>query len=125
MREVEVSTETSLTPRAIAVYSQIAISLYGHLTRKVELEILFDIKEVHVCAKTNLKQGAHIHQPTALPVPHTSAQPYHSGSGSHGQLFRPYWVIKVVFVVSNYFVVCLFHTEALIVLLSLPILLQL
>ena len=33
--------------------------------------------------------------------------------------------IKVVFVVSKYFVVCLFHTEALIVLLSLPILLQL
>ena len=34
-------------------------------------------------------------------------------------------LIKVVFVVSKYFVVCLFHTEALIVLLSLPILLQL
>ena len=41
--------------------------------------------------KTNLKQGAHIHQPTAWPVPHACAQPYHPGSGSHGQLFRPYW----------------------------------
>ena len=41
--------------------------------------------------KTNLKQGAHIHQPTAWPVPHACAQPYHQGNGSHGQLFRPYW----------------------------------
>ena len=37
---------------------------------------------------TNLEQGAHIHQPTAWPVPHTCAQPCHPGSGSHGQLFR-------------------------------------
>ena len=35
--------------------------------------------------KINLKQGAHIHQPTVWAVP----QPYYSGSGSHGQLFRP------------------------------------
>ena len=41
--------------------------------------------------KTNLKQGAHIHQPTVWAVPHACAQPYYSGSGSHGQLFRPYW----------------------------------
>ena len=40
---------------------------------------------------TNLKQGAHIHQPTAWPVPYAYAQSYHPGSGSHGQLFRPYW----------------------------------
>ena len=33
---------------------------------------------------SKLKQGAHIHQPTASPLPH-------AGSGSHGQLFRPYW----------------------------------
>ena len=25
------------------------------------------------------------------PVPYACAQPYHPGSGSHGQLFRPYW----------------------------------
>ena len=47
-------------------------------------------KKAHLYA-TNLKQGAHIHQPTAWSVPHTCAQPYHAGSGSHGQLFRPYW----------------------------------
>ena len=41
--------------------------------------------------KTNLKQGAHIHQPTAWPVTHKCAQPYHPGSDSHEQLFRPYW----------------------------------
>ena len=41
--------------------------------------------------KTNLKQGAHIHQPTVWAVPHACAQPYYPGSGSHGQLFRPYW----------------------------------
>ena len=41
--------------------------------------------------KTKLKQGAHIHQPTAWPVPHARAQPHHPGSDSHGQLFRPYW----------------------------------
>ena len=38
-----------------------------------------------------LRQGAHIHQPTASPLPHACAQPYHTGSGSHGALFRPYW----------------------------------
>ena len=30
--------------------------------------------------KTSLKQGAYIHQPTAWPVPHACAQPYHPGS---------------------------------------------
>ena len=25
------------------------------------------------------------------PVPYACAQPYHPGSDSHGQLFRPYW----------------------------------
>ena len=34
--------------------------------------------------KTNLKQGAHIHQPTVWAVPHACAQPYY-----HGQLFVP------------------------------------
>ena len=38
---------------------------------------------------SKLKQGAHIHQPTTWPLPHACAQPYHAGSGSHGQLFRP------------------------------------
>ena len=28
------------------------------------------------------------HQPTVWPVPYACAQPYHPGSGSHGQLFR-------------------------------------
>ena len=37
--------------------------------------------------KTNLKQLAHIRHPTDWPVPHTCAQPYHPGRGSHGQLF--------------------------------------
>jgi len=40
---------------------------------------------------TNLKQGAHIHQPTAWLVPDACAQPYHPGSDIHGQRFRPYW----------------------------------
>ena len=40
---------------------------------------------------SKLKQGAHIHQPTAWLLPHTCAQPYHAGSGSNRQLFRPYW----------------------------------
>ena len=40
---------------------------------------------------SKLKQGTHVHQPTAWPIPHTCAQPYHAGSGSHEQLFRPYW----------------------------------
>ena len=40
---------------------------------------------------SKLKQGAHIHQPTAWPLPHACLQPYHAGSGSHGQLFRPHW----------------------------------
>ena len=38
-----------------------------------------------------LKQGAHIHYPTAGSLPHACAQPYHAGSGSNGLLFRPYW----------------------------------
>ena len=37
-------------------------------------------------SKTKSQQGAHIHQPVAWPVPHACAQPYHPGSGSHGQL---------------------------------------
>ena len=40
---------------------------------------------------SKLKQRAHIHQPTAWPLLHSCAQPYHAGSGSHGQLFCPYW----------------------------------
>ena len=26
-----------------------------------------------------------------MAIPYACAQPYHPGSGSHGQLFRPYW----------------------------------
>ena len=40
---------------------------------------------------SKLKQEAHIDQPTSWPLSHICAQPYHVGSGSHGQLFRPYW----------------------------------
>ena len=47
-------------------------------------------KKAHLYT-ANLKPWAHIHQPTAWPVPTACAQPYHPGSGSHGQLFRPYW----------------------------------
>ena len=43
------------------------------------------------CEKKNLKQGAHKYQSTAWPVPHAYAQPYHPGSGSHGQRFRLCW----------------------------------
>ena len=39
----------------------------------------------------NLKQGKHIHQPTAGSVPHACAQSYHAGSGNCRQLFHPYW----------------------------------
>ena len=49
------------------------------------------ISENYLENNANLKQGAHTHQPTAEPVPHACAQPYHAGSRSHGQLFRPYW----------------------------------
>ena len=34
---------------------------------------------------------AHVPTATVWPVPYACAQPYHPGSGSHGQLFRPYW----------------------------------
>ena len=37
---------------------------------------------------SKLKPGAHIHQPTTWSLPHEQAQPYHTGSGSHGHLFR-------------------------------------
>ena len=32
-----------------------------------------------------------LHNSAVRPVPYAYAQPYHPGSGSHGQLFRPYW----------------------------------
>ena len=32
-----------------------------------------------------------MHQPTAWPLPHAYVQPNHAGSGSYGQLLRPYW----------------------------------
>ena len=38
-----------------------------------------------------LKQGAHMHRPTAWSSANACAQPDHEGSDSHGQLFRPYW----------------------------------
>ena len=34
---------------------------------------------------------AHATNSTVWPVPYACPQPYHRGSGSHGQLFRPYW----------------------------------
>ena len=40
---------------------------------------------------SKLKQWAHIHQHPAWQLPHACAQPHYAGSGSHGQLFRPYW----------------------------------
>ena len=45
-------------------------------------------------SNTNLSTEAHV--PTlrfnsaAWPVPYACTQPYHPGSGSHGQLFRPH-----------------------------------
>ena len=45
----------------------------------------------HSILWSNWKQGANTHQLTAWPVHHACAQPYHLGSGSHGQLFRPHW----------------------------------
>ena len=39
---------------------------------------------VYICGETKLKKEAHIHHPTAWPVPHTCAQPYHPQRGSHG-----------------------------------------
>ena len=39
--------------------------------------------------KTTIKASDTLeHQPTVWPVPYACAQPYHPGSGSHGQLFR-------------------------------------
>ena len=40
---------------------------------------------------SKLRQWAHIHQHPAWQLPHACAQPHYAGSGSHGQLFRPYW----------------------------------
>ena len=41
--------------------------------------------------KTNLKQGAHMHQPMAWTVPHPCAQPYHPGSGSQTAQSSSIW----------------------------------
>ena len=41
-----------------------------------------------------LKQRTHLHHPNAWPVPHACAQPYHPGSGSHGQLFHFYQALS-------------------------------
>ena len=48
-----------------------------------------NVIRLHWKYSANLKQGAHIHQPTAKPTPHAWAQQYHAGSGSYRQLFRP------------------------------------
>ena len=55
------------------------------------MNLLNEVAVLTTPAHPHLKQGAHIHQLTAWPVPHARAQPYHPGVGSHGQLFRPYW----------------------------------
>ena len=36
-------------------------------------------------------KGGYIHQPTAWPVPHVCAQPYHLDSSNNEQLFRLHW----------------------------------
>ena len=41
--------------------------------------------------KTKVRQGAHIHQPTAWAEPRTCTLPYHPGSARNGQLVCPYW----------------------------------
>ena len=72
----------SLTsPDQPAVINMSFLSIYGLILSKYYWENV----------KTNLKQGAHIHQSQAWPVPHACAQSYHPGSGSLGQLLRPYF----------------------------------
>ena len=44
-----------------------------------------------------MKQRTQVHHPNAWPVPHACAQPYHPGSGSHGQLFHFYQALSAVF----------------------------
>ena len=51
------------------------------------LQIILSLIQSLLNNRTNVKQGAHIQQPAAWPVPHPCAEPYHPGSGSYGQLF--------------------------------------
>ena len=44
-----------------------------------------------VINKTNWQQWSTPTNSAVWPVPYACAQPYHPGSGSHGQLFRPCW----------------------------------
>ena len=46
---------------------------------------------IRLHSSANLKQGAHIQQPTAGPVLYACVQPCRAVSGSHRQLFHPYW----------------------------------
>ena len=66
-------------------------TIHRHTTKQHQETPFHIMAHVIKNGKTNLQQEAHIHQPTAWPVPHACAQPFHTGSGSHGQLYRPYW----------------------------------
>ena len=59
-------------------------------SKKIDWTWFDCVNENYLENSSNLKQGAHIHQPKAGPVPDACAQPYHAGRGSHGQLFCPY-----------------------------------
>ena len=42
--------------------------------------------------RTNVQQGAHTTNSAVWQVPYACAQPYHPGSGSHGQLFHQHGI---------------------------------
>ena len=47
------------------------------------------------------RKGKPQHQLAARPVPHACTQPYHTGSGSYGQLFRLTWAHQHAITRSN------------------------
>ena len=59
-----------------------------------EVAPLSDGFRIVVCLNTSVETTIEAsdtleHQPSVWPVPYACAQPYHPGSGSHGQLFQP------------------------------------
>ena len=53
------------------------------------LILFFKLKKKRIARTTQLYTEAHTTNSAVWPVPYACAQPYHLGSGSHGQLFRP------------------------------------
>ena len=82
---------TKLTKHKLHIYVCTHNNLHTVIQSKHNIELIYSSLLTALSAMTIKASDTLEHQPTVWSVPNTCAQPYHPGSGSHGQLFRPSW----------------------------------